>query len=123
MDYGELSRDLVAEAFANQMPGLTVSVVLHYLIDQGDYDADSGTYANTVIDSDPLPCVAGRPTFNEVSDGNAIATDIKLLVPGKLMTQEINAQTTATVAGKTYTVHKGKGVPGGAVMIVFLRKT
>jgi hypothetical protein len=54
---------------------------------------------------------------------HAIATDIKLLVPGKFLTQEINAQTTATIAGKSYTVHKGKGVPGGAVMIVFLRLT
>lgn len=123
MDYGELSRNLVADAFANQMPGLTVSVVLHFLIAQGDYDADSGTYQNTVIDSDPIPCIAARPTFDEVQDGHAIATDVKLLVPGKLVTQEINAQTTATVNGKIFTVHKGKDVPGGSVHIVFIRKT
>lgn len=123
MDYGELSRDLVANAFQNQLPGMTVSVVLHFLIAQGDYDAESGTYNDTVIDSDPIPCVAGRPTFDEVSEGQAVATDIKLLVPGKLVTQEINAQTTATVNGKKFTVHKGKDVPGGSIHIVFIRLT
>lgn len=123
MDYGQLSRDLVANAIQNQMPGLSTTVVLHFLVAQGGYDAASGTYTNTTEDTDPIPVVAARPTFDEVSNGQAVATDVKLLVPGKLLTREIDDETTATLGGKLYRVKKGKGVPGGSLIIAFLRLT
>lgn len=122
-DYGQLSRDLIADAIQNQMPGISTTVVFHYLTAQGDYDAASGTYINTIVDSDPIPVVAARPTMQDVQGGDAVATDVKLIVPGKFITQNIDMQVTATLAGQRYTCHKAKGVPGGAVMIVFLRLT
>lgn len=121
MDYGQLSRDLVADAIANKMPGLNTTVVFHWLTAQGDYDADAGEYEDTTVNSDPIPVVAARPTFEEVQDGRAVATDVKLIVPGKLLDREIDDDTTATLAGKKFTCFKGKGVPGGSVVIVFLR--
>lgn len=123
MDYGQLSRDLVAAAIKDQMPGLSTTVVFHFLTEQGDYNAETGTYDNTVVDTDPIPVVAARPTFDEVSNGQAVATDVKLIVPGKFLTMEIDDETTATMGGKLYRVKKGKGVPGGAVVIAFLRLT
>lgn len=121
MDYGELSRNLIADAIQNQMPGISSTVVFHFLISQGDYDADSGTYQNTISDSDPIPCVVARPSFEEVQGGQVVATDLKLIVPGKFMTREIDTQVTATLGTQTYTCYKGKSVPGGAVVLVFLR--
>jgi hypothetical protein len=121
-DYGQLARDLIANAISTQMPGLNASVVLHYLVSQGDYDADAGAYVNVREDSDPIPCVAARPTFEEVQGGKVIATDIKLVIPAKFLTREIDEQTTATIAGKKYTVWKEKGVPGTVIQIVFARR-
>jgi hypothetical protein len=122
-DYAQLARDLVANAIGNQMPGLNVSVVFHYLVSQGDYDADAGGYVNVWADSDPIPCVAARPTFEEVQGGNVVATDVKLIVPAKFLTREIDEQTTATISGKKYNVWKEKGVPGTIIEIVFARRT
>jgi hypothetical protein len=120
-DYAQLARDLIADAIGNQMPGLNASVVLHYLVSQGDYDADAGAYANVWADSDPIPCVAARPTFEEVQGGKVIATDVKLIIPAKFLTREIDEQTTATISGKKYNVWKQKGVPGVVIEIVFAR--
>jgi hypothetical protein len=121
-DYAELARDLIANAIGNQMPGLNASVVLHFLVSQGDYDAATGQYANVRADSDPISCVAARPTFEEVQGGNVVATDVKLIIPAKFLTREIDEQTTATIAGKKYTVWKEKGVPGTIIEIVFARR-
>lgn len=122
-DFAELARDLIANAIGNQMPGLNASVVLHYLVSQGDYDADLGQYVNVWADSDPIPCVAARPTFDEVQGGQVVATDVKLIIPAKFLTREIDDQTTATIAGKKYNVWKEKGVPGTIIQIVFARRT
>lgn len=123
-DYGQLARDLVANAIQNQMPGISTTVVLHFLVSQGDYDAEAGEYVNVWEDSAPIPVVAARPTFEETQGGNVVATDIKLVVPTKFLTRDLDEQTTATIGGFKYNVWKQKGVPGvpGAVEIVFARK-
>lgn len=123
MDYGELSRNLVADAFQNQLPGLKADVTFHFLVSQGDYDAEAGQYENTTADVGPIPVVLARPTFEEVQDGRAVATDVKCLIPGLLMTREITDETTATINGKKYTCKKGVGVPGGSLIIAYLRLT
>lgn len=123
MDYGKLSTDLIADAFKNRMPGLNTQVVFHFMVSQGDYNAETGQYENVIADSAPIPCVACRPTFDEVSEGQATAKDMKLLVPGKFLTREIDDETTATMGGKLWKVKKGKAVPGGAVVIAFLQRT
>lgn len=122
MDYGQLATDLIANAFANQMPGLTTQVVFHFLISQGDYDAEAGAYAETWEDSNPITVVAGRPTLQEVQGGKVIATDVKLIVPNKYLAREFDEQTTATIGGQKYNVWKDKGVPGKPVEIVFARR-
>lgn len=123
MDYGKLTRDLVADAIKNKLPGLNTTVVIHYLVAQGGYDAVSGTYANTTVDSDPIAVVAARPTMEDVQNYGVVATDVKLIVPGASVDHEINVKTTVTMGGKKWDVKKATGVPGGSVWLVFVRKT
>lgn len=123
MDYGQLSRDLVAAAIKNQMPGLTTTVVFHLITSQGDYDAETGEYADGVASTDPIPVVAARPSMQEVDALGVVATDMKLVVPGKLLTVAVDENSTCTMGGKKWNVTKRKDVPGGAVVLIFVRRT
>lgn len=123
MDYGQLTRDLVADAFQNKLPGLNVKVTFHWVLTQGDYNPETEQYEQTTANSEPVPCVMCRPEFDEVRDGMATAKDHKLLIPGKLIAHEIDDETTATMNGKLWKVKKGKGVPGDSLVIAFLQRT
>lgn len=123
MDYGKLSRDLVADAIQNKVPGLNTEVVFHYLLGQGAYNAETGQYTNLTEDTDPISVIAARPSMEEVQNYGVVATSKKLVVPGKLLPHVPDTNVTVTMGGKLWTVCKVKEVPGGSVVLVFVDKT
>lgn len=122
MDYGKLVTDLVAEAFKNQLEGLTIEVVFHYLLGQGTYNAAEGRYEDNTDDSDPITVVAARPTMDDVQNFGVVATNKKLLVPTKYLPRLPDTNTTVTIAGKLWTVRKIKEIPGNPLVLVFVEK-
>ena len=122
-DYGKLTRDLVADAIMNKIPGLNSLAVFHFLQAQGAYNAVTGRYASTVVDSNPTACVVTRPTMQEVADEEVAALDVKIIVPGKLMPLAIDNTTTVTIGTDLFHVKKVKAVPGGSVLIIFAHRT
>ena len=131
MDYAKLARDLVANAINNQLgpvgttaaPGLVTEVVIHHFVEQGEYDAVTGQYANVYENTPPITVVAARPSMDEVTSLGVTGKDFKLLIPGKSVSRELTPDDAVTLGGKRYTAYKTKGVPSDAVYIVFVRLT
>lgn len=121
MDYGALTQKLVADAIANKLPGLTKTVVLHYFVSDGGYDAESDSNTPVYKDVPGVVCIAAKPTFADVQDHGAVFTDTKLIIPGKFMPAELRVETDkVTLDGAEWQVRKCVGVPGGSVFIVFV---
>lgn len=120
MDYGELTRKLVADAIVNKLPGLTKTVTFHYWQSNGTYDEETDTTSAVYTDVPGIVCVGAKPTMADVEQRNAVFTDIKLIVPGTSL--EISPRTDVdrvTIDGKLWNVRKCVEVPGKSVYLVF----
>jgi hypothetical protein len=89
MDYGELTKKLVADAIKNKLPGLTKTMTLHYFVSDGGYNAESDSNSPVYNDVPDVVCIAAKPTFADVQDHGAVFTDTKLIIPGKFMPAEL----------------------------------
>jgi hypothetical protein len=129
MDYGALITNLVADAIGNKLPGLTKTVVLHYFVSDGGYNAETDSNSPVYNDVPGVVCIAAKPTFQDTQDHGAVFADTKLIVPGKFMPAELQPETDKITiinragVAEEWNVKKCVGVPGDGVFLVFVNRT
>lgn len=132
-DYGQLARDLVANAINNQLPGLTKDIVIRFFVSEGEYDAENDTTTPVYQNTTPFKVVAAKPTFEDVQEYDVNRKSIKLLVPGKSVAKQPTNDVDKVLIGKTvngvltgateWNIQKVVGVPGDPLYLVFVGQT
>ena len=132
-DYKTLIDTIVADVFANRLPGLTVDIVIRYYISAGVYNAEtddeSPVYENLYIPN----VVKAKPTFEDVRDRGAVLNNTKLIVPGQQITREFKTEVDRVVVGgklvdgvivgrKDTNIAKVVGVPGDSVWLIYVNR-
>lgn len=123
MDYGELTRKLVADAIINKLPGLTKTVTFHYQQSAGEYDEETDTTTPVYTNVANVVCVGAKPTFGDVKERNVQFTDIKLIVPGTSLPSRPEDDTDrVTIDGELWNIRKAIEVPGKSVYLIFCNR-
>lgn len=132
-DYGQLARDLVANAINNQLPGLTKDIVIRFFVSEGEYDAEADTTTPVYQNTTPFKVVAAKPTFEDVQEYEVNRKSIKLLVPGKSVSKQPANDVDKVLIGKIvngvltgateWNIQKVVGVPGDPLYLVFVGQT
>jgi hypothetical protein len=119
-DSHELTQQLVADAMAKQLPGLTKTVVVRYFVSNGAYDAESDSYQNVYNDVPGVVCIAAKPTFADVSNYKVVHTSTKCIIPGKFLPSVPQEDTGhVQIDGVWWQITKVVEVPGESVYLVF----
>lgn len=124
MDYGALTRRLVAQAIGQNIPGLTIKIDFMFLLSDGAYDPETDTMGETYNEITDLTVTAVSPTMEDVTNYGITGKSKKLLVPGAAVPQEPRSDVDKVRIGdKLWNIAKVVGVPGDSLYIVFVKET
>ena len=122
-DYAVLTSNLVFNAFAKNLKGLTVQATFKVLSEEGVYDAETDTTSHVYVDDGPHTSVAAKPTVEDMDALGIEASSTKLIVPGLKLVYDPDIADHVMINGVRWEISKVKGVPGEAIWLVFIRQT
>lgn len=124
-NFAKIMQDRVANAYDKLLApgGLTETITFRFITDTGTYDPIADEIVPT-FDEESVACVVSKPTEDDAKDHDVLSTDAKLVVPGTKLTQDPEADIDYVLrAGEQWDVRKVVGVPGRAVVIVYIYRT
>lgn len=124
VDFGALTKKLVANAIMNRIPGLSSLIGIEFYIGETNYDPAADTALPQYTSVSNIVCVESGITMEDVSAYNTTAKSRKLLIPGVSVPQVPRSDVDkAILEGKEWNITKVKQVPGGSLLIIFIDET
>lgn len=105
--------------------GFTESIIFKFFQTAGEYDAETDTQADVFNDITVKDVIVAKPSSDDMKEHQeVVATDAKLIVPGLKLPAAPEVDTDKVMrGGLEWDVRKTVGVPGDAVILVFIYLT